>query len=876
MDGCRLAMSPPTAPKIRRLGREHRPAVFVAAITTGLAAFTVTLCLDARPAAAIQPNNTWLVAAITVVAFFAAERIVFNVEYRRESVSFSLSEVPLAIALVFLGPFAAIGARLIGSLAAHLVGRKPTPMKLVFNAWLFAAETGLAFRLRAALATPRAGRGDLLLALLVAIAVASALGGIMVSLAVACFEGNLWHRLVDELGAGLIVYTLGAVVGVVGLAPSLVDWRLAILPAIPIAVVWRLLYTRGVLAQRFRDLDELHAFTDTVGHSLSLDAVVAAACEEIRRLLRAEHAAVVAFDTTNGHVAGQTVLGQPGPLPFATTDPQWAGLLDHPTTRTLGDDATSPLNRAMQEAGRVEALVAPVRDDQGILGLIVLANRTGAHDRFSDDDRNRLNPLVAQLAIALRKVNLHQQVEREATHDRLTGLPGRALLETALDTALRSGSQVGVFMLDIDRFKEINDTLGHYTGDAVLREFAHRVTSVLGPGDILARFAGDEFAIVAHPCTPDRGEVIAHHVLDQLRQPFDVGELTIAVACSIGVACSSYEPSDGASLLRRADLAMYDAKGRSSGFEAYRPDMDAHSADQLALLAELRVALLDDPDQIEVHFQPKIELATDRVVGCEALVRWQHPRHGLLAADRFIALAERTELIHRLSDIVLTQSLRAVHHWRDQGLHIGVAVNYSARTLFDELLADRIARQLELHSIPPDLLTPHRSHRIICHDRRRTRHHRAPTPPRSRRQDLRRRLRHRLLLRRLPTTTPRHRTQDRPRLHHEPAHRTRRRSHRPFHHRPRQTPRTPNRRRRHRSHPRRSPPPHARLPHRTGLRLLPPTTTHQVRRLARHRTTPPRNPLTRESPWGPRAWARAVCGAAAPLGRSPSLLRRSM
>lgn len=172
-----------------------------------------------------------------------------------------------------------------------------------------------------------------------------------------------------------------AVVGVIGLIPSLVDWRLAILPAIPVAVVWRLLYTRGVLAQRFRDLDELHAFTDTVGHSLSMDTVVDAACTEIRRLLRAEHAAVVAFATDGDDVAGQALIGQPGPLPASATAPQWADILHDQAPKTLGGDTASPLGRAIRAAGRTEAIYAPVRDDQGFLGLIVLADRTGATDR---------------------------------------------------------------------------------------------------------------------------------------------------------------------------------------------------------------------------------------------------------------------------------------------------------------------------------------------------------------------------------------------------------------------------------------------------------------------------------------------------------------
>ena len=698
-------MSDATPPGRSGLAVRRRPQALVACLTLGLAGLAATLAAGTHRIAAVAAPGRWWTVVVATVGFYAAERVVFNVEYRRESVSFSLAEVPLAFALVFLGPIPAIGARLAGSLTAHLVGRKPTATKLAFNASLFAVETSLAAWIAIHLTSPRSERGDVLLALLVAVAIASVLGGMTVSLAVACFEGRLWSRLADELRTGAVVYALGAVVGVVGVIPALVDWRLSFLPVVPVIVVWRLLYTRGVLAQQYRDLEELHAFTDTIGHSLSVDRVAVAAADEIRRLLRAEHAAVVAFDPVDGQANAQAIIGSPGPLPRSSTVEPWSALLAESAVVTVRADDASELGRQLLAAGRVEALIAPVRDDQGLLGLIVLADRTGAHVRFSDDDRKRLAPLVAQLAVSLRKVCLHRQVEREATHDRLTGLPGRALLESALVSALRDTQTVAALMIDIDRFKEINDTLGHHTGDAVLREFAVRVTSALGPDDTLARFAGDEFAIVAPRSDPASCHDLAQRILERLRRPFDVGELTIAVACSIGSALSPPDATDNNTLLRQADVAMYDAKARSSGYEPYRTDMDTNNAEQLALLAELRVALVDHPHQIEVHFQPKIDLARNLVVGAEALVRWQHPRHGLLTADRFINIAERTELIHRLSEIVLDQSLQAVSSWRRNGFRLGIAVNYSARSLFDELLADRIARQLEIHHVPPESLT---------------------------------------------------------------------------------------------------------------------------------------------------------------------------
>jgi len=681
------------------------PVRLVAALTVGLAGLAAVLAILAPGNPAVALVAPWWAVTLPAIGFFAAELVVFNVEYRRETISFSLAEVPLAFALVFLGPTHAIVARVVGSLLAHLVGRRPNATKLIFNASLFAAETALASMIVGTLTVGRLGRGDMLLALLLAIGTSSAFGGIMVSLAVTCFEGDFRRRITGELRAGWVVYVLGAVTGVVSVTPALIDWRLAVLPAVPVLAVWRLLIARGTVGQQFRDLEDLHAFSSTIGQSLDLDRVIEVACHEMGRLLRAEHAGLVVFDSRDGRIAATATIGDPGTLPDGSNDPTWVEVLHSRDIHTvIAERATWP-GRHLFDAGRAEGLAASIADDQGVLGLVILADRSGALTRFTDDDRHRLTPLLAQLAVSLRKVALHLQVEREATHDRLTGLPARALLESGLEHALALDRPVGVFMLDIDRFKEINDTLGHHTGDGVLCEFARRVRAALGPDDTLARFAGDEFAIIALDCDQARGGAIAQAILEELRRPFDVGDLAIAVACSVGVALAPRDGVDGTTLLRRADRAMYDAKGRSSGFELYRRDMDSDSADRLAMLGELRAAFEGPMDQIEVHFQPKIDLARGQVVGAEALVRWQHPRHGLLAADRFIGLAERTDLIHRLSEVVLGQSLKAVRHWRDQGYELGIAVNYSARSLFDELLADRIARQLELYGVPATLLT---------------------------------------------------------------------------------------------------------------------------------------------------------------------------
>jgi diguanylate cyclase (GGDEF)-like protein len=356
--------------------------------------------------------------------------------------------------------------------------------------------------------------------------------------------------------------------------------------------------------------------------------------------------------------------------------------------------------------------------------------------------------LLLTLAMAVNSGGHRRQLEaararavHDALHDELTGLPNRRLLTDRLDQALRSsrrtGAGLGVLLVDLDRFKEVNDTPGHHYGDELLIQVGQRMVSTLRHSDTVARLGGDEFAVLLPdlPDPADAGEV-AVKLTAQIAETFMVHGVALDVEASIGVVAytsTAHGPNDpdadvvadAATLLQRADQAMYTAKARNVDFLVYDSGAGTHAtAATLTLLGELRRAL--ERRELLLHFQPKIEVRTGDVIGVEALVRWQHPTRGLVYPDTFIPVAEHTGLIGRLTLNVLDLALHAASAWAADGHTLPVAVNLSARNLMEEHLPQQISDLLATHQVPASLLhlevtesaimlDPIRSLRILHH-----------------------------------------------------------------------------------------------------------------------------------------------------------------
>jgi diguanylate cyclase (GGDEF)-like protein len=321
--------------------------------------------------------------------------------------------------------------------------------------------------------------------------------------------------------------------------------------------------------------------------------------------------------------------------------------------------------------------------------------------------------LIAAASRRLRRQteDLRTSAERDrhqATHDGLTGLPNRELLRDRLGQALaaasRSDGEVALLLIDLDRFKEINDTLGHSYGDKLLCQVGPRLQSRLRDGDTVARLGGDEFAVLL-PFVNGIGEAeaIAERLRLSLHQRFDVDGVALDVEASIGVALSPWHGTDTEELLRNADIAMYVAKEMKAGAVVFEPTEHVTAPSRITVLGDLRRAL-EGTDELFLNFQPKYTLDGERIEGLEALLRWQHPAEGLIPPGEFIPVAEGTGIILRLTERVLELALEQMRRWLDAGHTVPVAVNLSTRCLLDADLPDLVQRLLAEHGVPARML----------------------------------------------------------------------------------------------------------------------------------------------------------------------------
>jgi len=299
-----------------------------------------------------------------------------------------------------------------------------------------------------------------------------------------------------------------------------------------------------------------------------------------------------------------------------------------------------------------------------------------------------------------------EQLEHQALHDSLTGLPNRTLLRQQLAEAIKqadqSDSSLALLVMDLDRFKEVNDTLGHHHGDLLLQQTSQRLVNALSPEHVVARLGGDEFAVLLRNGTRQTAYLAAQHLVEVLTEPIQLEGYSVEIGASIGITICPEHGADPETLLRRGDVAMYLAKRADLDYAVYAPEQDQHSPGRLALVAELRKAIEDD--ELVLHYQPKVDPVQGRVVGFEALLRWPHARLGLVPPDQFIPLAEQTGLIRPLSLWVLNAALRQRREWQGTPLAVPIAVNLSMRNLHDPHLPDVVERLLDTWGGRPDWL----------------------------------------------------------------------------------------------------------------------------------------------------------------------------
>lgn len=342
------------------------------------------------------------------------------------------------------------------------------------------------------------------------------------------------------------------------------------------------------------------------------------------------------------------------------------------------------------------------------LAAIARSIRDGDYSLKAEvEGQDEISELAASFNHMLDGISTREEeILRLAYEDTLTTLPNRAMfldrLKQAVLTARRTSDPVSVMMIDLDRFKVINDSLGHAAGDQVLREVADRLRELLRDSDTVARLGGDEFAVLLPTGTADGVAIVAQRILRTLEVPIVLEGQPVDIGASIGVACFPEHDDEGDSLLRHADVAMYVAKRANSGYAIYDPRYEEGRQTQLSLLSELRRAV--ENDELSLFYQPKIDLKTGAIRRVEALVRWMHPTRGFVPPIEFIPFAEQTGYIKRVTRWVVEKAVQQAGEWHRDRLDIAISVNISTRDLMSNELVDLVAALLQKHAVPAEQL----------------------------------------------------------------------------------------------------------------------------------------------------------------------------
>lgn len=649
---------------------------------------------------------------LMVPAFAVSELFVANLRLGRSASAVSFGHVPLVVGLCLFDPTGLVAASLLGSAFTLLVHGRQRGLKLLFNVGLWSFEASLAVTLYGLF-----GRGAepsslvSIFAAFGAILVTDQLTGVAVMAVIYLHERQFDRSFMRE------ALTWGVLVAIGNTSAGLLFVVLLERHAIAIPL---LLVVLGVLLLSYRaneqlhesheQLERYHGFAQSLVREHDTGSVIEEVLERTRELLHAEVAEL--------HLAGRIHRSTsnefaPSKTPTIATD-YW---LD----RLRGSGGVSVLIRStakdpqekelLAETGVSEAAAAMVSSADDTEGVLVVMERMGEAASFRTGDLRALETFAHQASIALDNGRLVDKLRREAAdrafeamHDPLTGLPNRRQFLRSVEVALGTDTVVGVLLLDLDHFKDVNDALGHTVGDELLDLVARRLRANLPDEQMVARLGGDEFAVlIPGKATPDSVSVTVQLVCTALGEPLVVRGAILTIEASIGSAVSPQDGQDAEGLLQRADVAMYRAKGQRTGYEPYTAALDLSSSERLALHTELRRAVFEG--LLEVHFQPCIHPLSGHVLSVEALARWRHPTLGDIGPDEFIPLAEGGGLIAPLTMLVLERALSELSRLRSQGMSLRMAVNLSPRLLLDEDLPDRVTALLRRTGVPADALT---------------------------------------------------------------------------------------------------------------------------------------------------------------------------
>ena len=656
----------------------------------------------------LGPRPFSVPAAALGVALFGAAMFELSFESRRSVHTFNITEVPLLIGMVFTAVPGLLVARGAGQLA-YTAGAKRQPVyKVAFNISMSVLDTVVAVEIYYAIlghARPVSRQGWL--AAGAAILGCQMVDWLSLALVIGMASGRAAARtvLTSVPASALVSFTNTCL----ALIAVLVLWTDP-LGGILLAGVCVVLGTGYQLHQRLRRraavLARVHDFTQALDGHNDMEGVLTATLDNTRDILGAHASELwlrqgsgwLHYTSTDESVQVHTADWPPRLERLALT--QGRGILvPRPSKRS------ETVDRANLEDREAEDAIAVPLQNPELEGVLTVVGRVNTFVTFTADDLHALEAMAAHAGVALHSALLLDKLAREAEekeyqalHDALTGLPNRTLFATdveailALRAATETPQSAAIMLLDLDSFKEVNDTLGHGVGDVVLKVIASRLTAEIGERGVVARLGGDEYAVIVPVDDGDGAMREAEAVKRCVEEPIDEEGLLIEPRTSIGVAMSPENGDDASTLLRLADVAMYSAKEHRVGITLYEAKYDHYSPRRLALAGELRQAIA--ASELLVTYQPQQDLATGAIMAVEALLRWNHKVHGFIPPDEFIPVAEQTGLIVPLTDYVLTETLNQQVRWARQGLDLEVAVNLSPRVVQDGQLPAIVAQRL--------------------------------------------------------------------------------------------------------------------------------------------------------------------------------------
>jgi diguanylate cyclase (GGDEF)-like protein len=732
--------------------RALSPAQVTWLMTSGLAAGAIVLVTQTPGVPIVASQVPVIVVAVALGAgFFFAEQFLLNVEFRRQAHMFTLAGIPLLIGVLVLPPSVLVTTRLAGSLLAFAWQRVSVD-KMAYNSAAYAFEAAADALLVQLLLRPYHGLDVRTgVTLIVVLAVVDQLIGALVLVIIRVHGGPLSRAdVVQDLLPSFLMSVAASMValnilillqhGVLGVAVAVLLLGLG-------AVGYR---AYASARRRHESLTLVHEFVTGGVGAQSLETLAEELLSRIRRLLRASTVQVMVVDVENdsdvdsdsdgdsetendseaggGDDQGYAIPSGPGAVLALELDEQdhlQVSQRDFDTqdwvvVRTLTQQEPLLASRAtkdpgvrqwLAEHGFRDAMMVALPSSSGLRGTLRVTDRLGETSTFTTEDLTMLQTLTGHLAVALRNTRLLQELGYDATHDSLTSLANRRALYTEGQARLvkEPGRRRTLLLLDLDRFKEVNDSLGHHAGDQLLVEVASRLRGELRGGDLLARLGGDEFAVLLNDAGYDEATSVAENLRAALAVPFtapagltETGSLTLHSTVSIGIARFPDDGPDLSALLRKADIAMYKAKTSVNGYHVYSGIDDADDTTRLQTVDELRNAL--SRDQFVLRYQPQVDLGSGEVHSVEALVRWDHPARGLLSPDTFLSLVEASGLMRAMTDRVLEIALDQAVEWQARGRHLTIAVNLSASSLVDSELPSQVFAMLAARGVPPAAL----------------------------------------------------------------------------------------------------------------------------------------------------------------------------